>query len=76
VSVARQGERALIESGCAVLHQWPLGRWSLLSSRTRHLFAASGSQGAVAEDWVCVLCQSRNNSWWASGVWTPSHSGL
>jgi len=31
---------------------------------------------AVAEDWVCVLCQSRNNSWWASGEWTPSHSGL
>jgi hypothetical protein len=41
--VARSRERALIESGCAVSHQWPLGRLSLLSSRTRHLFAASGS---------------------------------
>jgi len=30
----------------------------------------------VAEDWACVLCQSRNNSWWASGVWPPSPSGL
>jgi len=40
VSMARSGERALIESGFAASHQWPLGRWSLLSSRTRHLFAA------------------------------------
>jgi hypothetical protein len=44
VSLARSGERALIESGCAVSHPWPLGRRSLLSSRTRHLFAASGSR--------------------------------
>ena len=44
MSVARSGERALIESGWAVTHQWPLGRWFLLSGRTRHLFAASGPE--------------------------------
>ena len=44
MSVARSGERALIESGSAVSHPWPLGRWFLPSSRTRHLLAASGSE--------------------------------
>jgi hypothetical protein len=40
--MARSGERALIESGCAVTHQWPLGRWFLPLSRTTHPFVASG----------------------------------
>ena len=42
--MARSGERALIESGCAATHLWPLGRWFLLRSRTIHPFAASGSE--------------------------------
>ena len=44
MSGARSGERALIESGSAFTHRWPLGRRSLHWCRTIHPFAASNSE--------------------------------
>jgi len=73
--VARSGERAVDLIRMCRYAIVPLGRGSCYSQNHTSI-CCLGLRRAFAEDWVCVLCQSRNNSWWASGVWSPSHSGL
>jgi len=48
-------------------------RW-FLPSQNRTSIHCLRSLRTITEDWVCVLCQSRNNSKRASGVWSPSLS--
>jgi len=39
----------------------PLGGW-FLPMQNRTSICCLGLRRAVTDDWVCVLCQSRNNS--------------
>jgi len=70
----RAQESALfVRSGSTAAHMC-LSAGGSCTSQNRTSICSLRLRRAVTEDWVGVLCQSRNNSERASGVWSPSHS--